>query len=470
MTRAIPFKIGNLCKSTSARTGTLEMARGTVQTPIFMPVGTQGAVRSLPPNLLREVGAQIILANTYHLHQRPGEGIVDKMGGLHKFMATDLPILTDSGGFQVFSLKKKAITEDGVAFTYEVDGKKTFLSPERSMEIQMALGSDIAMAFDECLAPEVRFPDVELSIERTRRWAERCVAAHTKEEQSLFGIVQGGMFPELRRRSAEQITSLGFDGFAIGGLSVGEGPELMNQILSATMPHMPAEHPRYLMGVGRPQDLVDGVAAGVDMFDCVIPTRHARSGTLYTFQGRIRVTQNQYRRDSYPVDTACSCYTCRNFSRAYLYHLFQIGEILGATLSTIHNLTFFSDMMTRVRASIADGTFASFRRDIKALYPEKTPEKTTPVGPVHDDAQPDTKFRDARTRMAKKAKPIPTGDVRPQGGGRALNREKRPGKDAARGPAKPGQATPDDRRPNKRGGPRPGGPSKPSRGGGGRRK
>jgi queuine tRNA-ribosyltransferase len=243
------------------------------------------------------------------------------------------------------------------------------------MAIQASLGSDIAMAFDECLPADAGRMDAEISVDRTARWAERSLAAHTKPDQSLFGIVQGGMHEDLRLRSVEQITSLGFDGFAVGGLSVGEGPEEMNRVLAATMPHMPPASPRYLMGVGRPQDLVDGIALGVDMFDCVIPTRHARSGTLYTFQGRIRVTHSRYRGDAYPIDTACRCYTCSNFSRAYLNHLFAVGEVLGATLCTVHNLAFYKSLMDRARAAICDGKFSSFRRDIKDLYPETTESK-----------------------------------------------------------------------------------------------
>ncbi|TNF31857.1 MAG: tRNA guanosine(34) transglycosylase Tgt, partial [Deltaproteobacteria bacterium] len=394
MTAPVRFDVDHLCKSTSGRKATLTLARGgVIETPVFMPVGTQAAIRGMAPLHLRETGSQIILANTYHLHQRPGESLVEKMGGLHRFMGVDLPILTDSGGFQVFSLDKKVVSEEGVGFSYELDGKQTFLSPERSMEIQQALGSDIAMAFDECLAPDADRYRTESSVDLTARWAERCVTAHNREDQHLFGIVQGGMFPDLRKRSLSQITSLGFDGFAIGGLAVGEGPEKMNEVLSETMPHMPPELPRYLMGVGRPQDLVDGVAVGVDMFDCVIPTRHARSGALYTFQGRLRITHQRYRRDAYPIDTACQCYTCRTFSRAYLHHLFSIGEILGATLATIHNLTFFGDLMARIRASLADGTFASLRKDIKALYPEKA------EGGGQDEWE--ARQRSARDRMAQ---------------------------------------------------------------------
>ncbi len=386
MTCPAPFTLGALCRSTAARTGTLTLGRGVIQTPVFMPVGTQAAIRTVPPHHLRTEGAQIILANTYHLHQRPGSTLIEKLGGLHRFMGVDLPILTDSGGFQVFSLKKKQVSEEGVAFSYEVDGKQTFLSPETSMAIQQALGSDIAMAFDECLPPEADEAMVAQSIDMTARWAERSVKAHTKPDQSLFGIVQGGMFSALRRRSVAQITSLPFDGFAIGGLSVGEGPDKMNEMLAETMPSMPVGTARYLMGVGRPQDLVDGVATGIDMFDCVIPTRHARGGVLYTFQGRIRISHGSYRRDAYPVDTACGCYTCTHFSRAYLHHLFDIGEVLGATLATIHNLRFFADLMTRVRSAIADGTFATFRKDVKALYPEKDDGSATAVAVSADVA------------------------------------------------------------------------------------
>lgn len=394
MTAPAPFKITSLCRSTAARTGTLSLGRAEVSTPIFMPVGTQGAIRSMPPSFLGDLKAQVILANTYHLHQRPGEALVERLGGLHRFMAVDVPILTDSGGFQVFSLKKKELSEDGVSFAYELDGKKTFLSPETSMAIQQALGSDIAMAFDECLPPDADYATAVSSVDRTARWAERCLAAHTRPDQSLFGIVQGGMFGDLRKRSLAQITSLPFDGYAIGGLSVGEGPEKMNAVLAETMPLMPTDKARYLMGVGRPQDLVDGVATGIDMFDCVIPTRHARGGALYTFQGRIRITHSRYRRDAYPIDTACQCYTCRTFSRAYLHHLFEIGEVLGATLATIHNLRFFGDLMERVRASIADGTFAAFRKDIHALYPEKEEE----AGEAGKD--------EARRRFAEDAMPV----------------------------------------------------------------
>ncbi len=351
-----------------ARAGTLQLARGTVKTPVYMPVGTQAAVRSVSPLHLGQTGSQIILANTYHLSQRPGEKLIAKAGGLHKFMAVDLPILTDSGGFQVFSLDK-TVTEDGVEFRYEVDGNKTFLSPERSMEIQMKLGADIAMVFDECLAFGTEKSYAEASVARTTRWERRCKAAHNRPDQSLFGIVQGGFWADLRKRSAAEIAEIGFDGYAIGGLSVGEGHDIMCEVLEWTTPHMPRDAPRYLMGVGKPIDLVEGVARGIDMFDCVLQTRHARSGVVYTGRGRLRLTDSRFRNDFYPIDKNCSCYTCTNFSRAYLNHLFRVGEILSATLCSIHNITWFHTFMADMRQSIVDGRFEAFRRGVHELYP-----------------------------------------------------------------------------------------------------
>lgn len=357
----------------SARAGTLSLARGEVKTPVFMPVGTQGAVRSVHPRQLEETGAQIVLANTYHLHQRPGEKLVAKHGGLHEFMGTSLPILTDSGGFQVFSLDKE-VTEAGVAFKYEVDGKKTFLSPEVSMEIQQALGSDIAMVFDECLAYGTDKAYGEASVDRTARWEARCKEAHTREDQSLFGIVQGGFWPDLRKKSAEQIQEIGFDGYAIGGLSVGEGHQTMCEVLDWTTPYMPTGAPRYLMGVGRPIDLVEAVARGIDMFDCVIQTRHARSGVAWTWRGRIRLTDKRYRNDMYPLDPTCTCSTCQTFTRAYLNHLFRVGEILAATLVSIHNIAWFQQYMAKMRDSIVDGSFEDFRKEVHEHYPPDAQE------------------------------------------------------------------------------------------------
>ncbi len=365
-----------------ARASRLVTPHGTVETPVFMPVGTQGAIRSLTPHHLSGTGSQIILANTYHLSQRPGEHLVAKHGGVHKMMDVNLPILTDSGGFQVFSLKKTQVNEEGVTFAYEVDGKKTFLSPETSMDIQEKLGADIAMNFDECLAFGVDKSAAIQSVDRTARWAERCKKAHTRPDQALFGIIQGGFWPDLRKRSAQQITSVGFDGYALGGLSVGEGHEKMCEVLNYAVEPMPVDSPRYLMGVGRPLDLVEGVARGIDMFDCVIATRHSRSGMFYTDAGRIRMTDKRFRTDMYPPDTACSCYTCSRFTRAYLHHLFRVGEILAASLATIHNLTWYAHFMARMRQSIVEGRFEAFRKWVHEIYPENPdPPKPRSKGP-----------------------------------------------------------------------------------------
>lgn len=376
--RHIPFTID--ATDGGARATTLQLARGAVRTPVYMPVGTQGAVRSVSPLHLEGTGTQILLANTYHLSQRPGEDLVEKAGGLHRFMAVDKPILTDSGGFQVFSLDKD-VTEEGVSFAYEVDGKRTFLSPERSMDIQQRLGSDIAMVFDECIAFGTDRAYAEASVARTTRWERRSKEAHTHPEQSLFGIVQGGFWPDLRRRSAEQIGEIGFDGYAIGGLSVGEGHETMCEVLEWTTPHMPVEAPRYLMGVGRPVDLVEAVARGVDMFDCVIQTRHARSGVVYTSRGRLRLTDRRFRNDFYPIDTSCDCYTCAHFSRAYLNHLFRVGEILSATLASVHNIHWFNRFMQQMRESIVEGRFEAFRRGVHEHYPARNEEDPAEAAP-----------------------------------------------------------------------------------------
>ena len=384
--RSIGFRIDGT--HGAARATTLSLERGEIQTPVFMPVGTQGAVRAVSPHHLHDTGVQIVLANTYHLDQRPGADLVAKAGGLHPFMAVDVPILTDSGGFQVFSLDKE-VTEEGVKFRYEVDGKASFLSPERSMEIQQKLGSDIAMVFDECLAHGTERKYAEQSLERTHRWEARCKEVHSRPDQSLFGIVQGGFWPDLRKYSAEQVGAIGFDGYAIGGLSVGEGHETMCEVLDWTTPHMPVEGPRYLMGVGRPLDLVEGVARGIDMFDCVIQTRHARSGVAWTNRGRIRLSDKRFRSDFFPIDPSCSCYTCRNFSRAYLNHLFRVGEILSATLVSIHNIAWFQQFMARMRQAILDGTFEDFRKDVHTHYAAR-PDKPA--------KKPRTKNRNGRRR------------------------------------------------------------------------
>jgi queuine tRNA-ribosyltransferase len=443
MTRAAPYTLEALDPS-GARAGTLTLGRGIVRTPVFMPVGTQAAIRTLSPLHLKDTGAQIILANTYHLSQRPGEDIVKKAGGLHRFMAVDLPILTDSGGFQVFSLDKKEVTEDGVTFTYEVDGKRTVLTPERSMQIQQDLGADIAMVFDECLPFGADRAYAEASVARTTRWERRSKAAHTRPDQSLFGIIQGGFWPDLRKRSAEEIQEIGFDGYAIGGLSVGEGHRLMCDVLDATTPHMSPNHARYLMGVGRPLDLVEGVARGIDMFDCVIATRHARSGAVYTTVGRIRLTDTRYRKDMYPLDTNCTCYTCRTFTRAYLHHLFKVGEVLAATLCTLHNIAWFAQFMGQMRQSIVDGTFASFRARVAEVYPEDTTPKPVAgrvVPSASDDAEPFGEVASAAPkadRSATKApRAAPGGHAR--GPGAAAGRPAGGPSRDARGPWSPGK-------------------------------
>jgi queuine tRNA-ribosyltransferase len=374
----VPFQLEKRCGA--ARAATLTLPNGTVKTPVFMPVGTQGAIRTLSPDHVVNTGSQIVLANTYHLSQRPGAKLVAKHGGLHEMMQMPLPILTDSGGFQVFSLEKAGVTEEGVEFAYEVDGRRTFLSPEVSMEIQQQLGADIAMVFDECLAFGTDKEAAKRSVDRTARWERRSKESHHRDDQSLFGIVQGGFWQDLRERSAQQIKDIGFDGYALGGLSVGEGHSIMCEVLDWTAHLLPEDRPRYLMGVGRPLDLVEGVARGIDMFDCVIATRHARSGTVYTDRGRIRVTDKRYRTDMYPLDAGCKCYTCTNFSRAYIHHLLRVGEVLGSALCTIHNLAWFNHFMTGMRASILEGTFEAFRSHVHKIYPERTAPKPVAGG------------------------------------------------------------------------------------------
>lgn len=356
-----------------ARATTFTLPHGTVRTPLYMPVGTQGAVRSVSPLHLEGTGSQIVLANTYHLSQRPGEKLVAKAGGLHRFMGIELPLLTDSGGFQVFSLDKE-VDEDGVRFRYEVDGKPTVLTPERSMEIQQALGADVAMVFDECLAYGTDRTYALSSVDRTTRWEERCRAVHHRTDQALFGIVQGGFWADLRARSAAAIRGLGFDGIAVGGLSVGEGHATMCEVLDWTVPHLPTDVPRYLMGVGRPVDLVEAVARGIDMFDCVIQTRHARSGIAWSWKGRLRLTDSRFRSDMYPIDTRCTCYTCRTFSRAYLNHLLRVGEVLAATLISVHNIAWFHQLMAEMRTSILEQRFQAFRAMVHEVYPPEPPE------------------------------------------------------------------------------------------------
>ena len=347
-----------------ARRGALTTMHGVVQTPVFMPVGTQATVKAVTVENLRELGAQIILGNTYHLFIRPGHELIERFGGLHGFMNWDRPILTDSGGFQIFSLKELAtITEDGATFRSHLDGSKKFLSPEDAVGVQEALGSDIMMCLDTCIPYPADRTHTEDATALTSRWARRCRAAHRNREQLLFGITQGGMFADLRQQSAEALLEIGFDGYAIGGLSVGESKAQMQDMTEATVAHLPETHPVYLMGVGTPEDLVEGVWRGVDMFDCVMPTRNARNGMLFTSSGKVVLKNSRYRDDPAPVDARCRCYTCTNYSRAYLRHLFVSREILAYHLNTIHNLHFYVNLMQEIREAIEKDCFGSFRND-----------------------------------------------------------------------------------------------------------
>jgi queuine tRNA-ribosyltransferase len=346
----------------AARLGMLTTAHGTIETPAFMPVGSLGAVKGIEADDLRGLGYGLILNNAYHLYLRPGHEVVATMGGLHTFTSWPGAILTDSGGFQVFSLSKLCkVTDEGVTFQSHLDGSSHHITPERSIEIQEALGADIMMAFDECVALPSSRERIEDALQRTHRWAARCQAARRRTDQALFGIVQGGHDAELRAVAAAGIVAVGFDGYAIGGLSVGEEKSVMYGMLDATVPLLPRDQPHYLMGVGMPEDLVEGVARGVDMFDCVVPTRHGRTGSLFTSTGRVVIKNAQYARDEQPIDPACACQVCARYSRAYLHHLFLSKEMLGVRLNTLHNLSYFAELMRGIRAAIAEGTFAAFR-------------------------------------------------------------------------------------------------------------
>lgn len=359
---AINFTVTGEDKGSRARLGLLKTPHGTVQTPIFMPVGTQAGVKTMTPEEVRQAGGRMILSNTYHLYLRPGHDIVAEAGGLHNFMHWDGPILTDSGGFQVFSLSPlRRITEQGVTFRSHIDGSEHFFSPEKSMEIQMALGADVAMAFDECAPYPCSYEEARAAVERTTRWAEQCLKHHHREDQALFGIIQGSVHRDLRLKSAAEITALGFPGFGIGGLSVGEPKPLMYEVLDYLVPAMPADKPRYLMGVGSPDCLLEGVARGVDMFDCVLPTRIARNGTVFTRDGKLVVRNAEYARDFRPMDPECGCYACRNYSRAYIRHLIKANEVLGIRLTTWHNLHFVLRLMEEIRAAIAGGYFVEYK-------------------------------------------------------------------------------------------------------------
>ncbi|MFH5182257.1 tRNA guanosine(34) transglycosylase Tgt [Paenibacillus sp. TAB 01] len=363
MLPAVTYEHIKTCKQSGARLGRVHTPHGVIETPAFMPVGTQATVKTMSPEELKAMDAHIILSNTYHLFLRPGHEIVQKAGGLHRFMNWDRPILTDSGGFQVFSLSDmRKISEEGVAFKSHLNGDKLFLSPEKAMEIQNALGSDIMMAFDECPPFPAEHAYAKQSLERTTRWAERCLQSHARpDDQALFAIIQGGMYEDLRKQSAAELTSMDFPGYAIGGLSVGEPKHLMYEVLDYTVPLMPFNKPRYLMGVGSPDALLEGAVRGIDMFDCVLPTRIARNGTCMTSSGRLVIRNAKFAEDFGPLDPECSCYTCTNYSRAYIRHLLKADETFGIRLTTYHNLHFLLELMRQVRQAIREDRLLDFR-------------------------------------------------------------------------------------------------------------
>ena len=367
------FEVMHHDDSSRARSGILRTAHGEVPTPVFMPVGSAGSVKALPHEWLEQLDARIILSNTYHLYLRPGPDRIERLGGLHRFMAWDRAILTDSGGYQVFSHRElRRLTEEGVQFQSHLDGSRHFLTPEKVIQIQRSLGSDVAMVLDECTPYPCGRADAEKSMELSMRWAQRCKdewVAHEDGSRGLLGIVQGGIFPDLRARSVEALREIGFPGFAVGGLSVGEPKDVMFEVLEATIPLLPSDRPRYLMGVGTPRDLVRAVGLGVDMFDCVLPTRNARNGCLFTSEGRILIKNASYAEDDRPPDSHCRCLTCRRYSRAYLRHLFLAGDHLSAILNTLHNVTFYLDTMRKIREAIA---FNSYGNWLSAL--EKWPD------------------------------------------------------------------------------------------------
>ncbi len=356
------FTVEQSDRHTSARVGRLTLLHGSVATPAFMPVGTLGPVKGIEPQELERLGFGLMLNNAYHLYLRPGHKIVAELGGLHRFTGWSGGILTDSGGFQIFSLAKLCkVSDHGVSFQSHLDGSTHFITPETAIEIQEALGADIVMAFDQCVALPAERTVVREAVARTTHWAERCQASRRRTDQALFGIVQGGLDPELRATSASDLVRLNFDGYAVGGLSVGERKEEMYRILDVTTPELPVSKPRYLMGVGMPENLIEGVARGIDLFDCVIPSRHGRTGWLFTSFGRILIKQARYTRDEQPIDPTCGCPVCARYSRAYLHHLYNVKEMLASRLNTIHNLWYFSDLMQRMRVAIAQGTFGEFR-------------------------------------------------------------------------------------------------------------
>jgi len=365
----IKFEVIKESKKTKARLGKLFTPHGVIETPVFMPVGTQATVKAMTPRELDDLGIQIILSNSYHLFLRPGHNLIAQAGGLHKFMGWKGAILTDSGGFQIFSLGKlNKISDEGVFFNSHIDGSTHFINPEKAMEIQMALGSDIAMAFDECAPYPSGKYQVEIAAQRTIQWAKRCKEAHHSSYQSLFGIVQGGAFKDLRIENANKLVELDFPGYAIGGLSVGEPKSLMYEVLDYTVPCLPNNKPRYLMGVGAPQSILEGVIRGVDMFDCVLPTRNARNGCLFTSSGKLSITNAKYKNDFTPLDDKCRCYTCQNFTRAYLRHLYMSKEMLASVLGTIHNLYFMSFLMKNIRLALAEDRLLEFKEEFLSNF------------------------------------------------------------------------------------------------------
>ncbi len=363
------FELIKECPDTGARAGRFHTPHGVIETPVFMPVGTQATVKTMTPEELKNCNAQIILSNTYHLYLRPGHELVQEAGGLHQFMHWDRPILTDSGGFQVFSLGDlRKIKEEGVAFRSHIDGSKHLFTPESVMAIENALGADIIMAFDECIPYPATYEYTKNSLERTTRWLERCQAAHKRDDQALFGIIQGGMYRELREQSAREVTSVDLPGYGIGGLSVGEPAEKMYEMLGYTTPLMPKNKPRYLMGVGAPDNLVEGVMRGVDMFDCVLPSRIGRNGTVMTHEGKIVVRNAEYAHDYRPLEEGCNCYACRNYTRAYIRHLIKANEVLGIRLTTLHNIYFLTHLMQEIRQAILNDSFLAFREAFYEKY------------------------------------------------------------------------------------------------------
>lgn len=371
---AIKYELIKECKQSGARLGRLHTPHGIIDTPVFMPVGTQATVKGMSPSELKEIEAHIILSNTYHLYIRPGHKLIEKAGGLHNFMNWDRPILTDSGGFQVFSLSElRDISEEGVNFKSHLDGSKHFITPEMAIEIQNSLGADIIMAFDECTPYPAEHSYAKESLERTTRWAKRCKDRHKNtEEQALFGIVQGSVYKDLRIQSAKELVELDFPGYSIGGLSVGEPKDIMYEVLEYTVGELPKEKPRYLMGVGSPDCLIEGSLRGIDMFDCVLPTRIARNGTVMTSQGKLVVRNASFQEDFMPLDSECDCYACKNFSRAYIRHLLKAEEVLGIRLTTLHNLRFLINLMEKIRQAIQNDRLLDFKKQFfKKYYQEE---------------------------------------------------------------------------------------------------